>query len=51
MGKKGEGLSTNMYKGHRDKAKGGQVSGWEVGMGEKKESSGAKMETTVLEQQ
>ena len=30
---KGEGSSRNMYKGHMDKAKGGQDQGWKVGMG------------------
>ena len=32
MGGKGEGFSRNMYKGHVDKAKGGEDRGWEVGM-------------------
>ena len=49
-GKIGEGLSSNMHKGHMDKARGcrfeGGKQGW-VGRG----SGGVKMETIVLEQQ
>ena len=33
MGRKGEGLSRNMYKGPMDKVKGGYDREWEVGMG------------------
>ena len=50
-GKRGEGSSSNMYKGPMDKAQGGVGSmvagrdGWNEGSG------GEKMETTVLEQQ
>ena len=36
-----------MYKGHMDKAKGGQDQGWEVGMA----GVGREMETTAPEQQ
>ena len=38
-------MSSNMYKGPKDKAKEGKDGGWEVGGGE--ESGGRKMETTV----
>ena len=38
-----------MYKGPVDKDKGGQDWGWEMGVGAVGESSGGKMETTVLE--
>ena len=34
-----------------DKAKGGQVQGWEAGMGGEGWHGGVKMETTILEQQ
>ena len=40
-----------MYKGHIDKAKGGNDQGWEVGMAGVGWSGWGKMETTVLEQQ
>ena len=47
MGEKWEGSSSNMYKGHMDKAKEVKIKdgrwGWVGGAG--------KMETTVLEQQ
>ena len=50
MGKKGEGSSGNMYRGHMDKAKGGRIEsgrwGW-LGV----RSGGEKIETSVLEQQ
>ena len=46
----GEVTSKNMYKGHMDKAKGGQVRRWEVGMGGAGGHGGVKMETTILEQ-
>ena len=51
MGRKGEGSSRNMYKGHMDKAKGGTDRGWEVGMAGVGGSGGGEMETIVLEQQ
>ena len=51
MREKEEELSRNMYKGHMDKAKGGQDQEWEVGMPGVGGSGGGKMETTVLEQQ
>ena len=50
-GRKGGGLSRNMYKGHMDKAKWGYDKEWEVGMAGVEGSGGGKMETTVLEQQ
>ena len=49
-GKKGEGSSGNMYKGHMDKAKGGGDRGEEAYMGRAGEWC-RNMETIVLEQQ
>ena len=40
-----------MYKGHMDKAKGGQDQRWELGMAGVGESDGGEMETTVPEHQ
>ena len=41
----------NMYKGPRDKAKGGRIAGGRWGWVEWEESSIGKTVTTVLEQQ
>ena len=43
MGGRGGRVVRHMYKGHKDKAKGGRFEGGRHG--------GVKMETTVLEQQ
>ena len=51
MGVNGGSIFRNMYKGHRDKTKGGQDQGWEVGMAGMAGSGEGKMETTVLERQ
>ena len=40
-----------MYKGPKDKTKGGNNWGWEMGVGGAGEIGGGKMETSVLEQQ
>ena len=49
-GKEGKGSSRNMYKGPRDKAKGGKDWGREVEVGGVGESGDEKMETTAHEQ-
>ena len=51
MGAKRGMVVKNMYKGHRDKAKGGQDQGWEVSMGREGGSGGRKLETILFEQQ
>ena len=50
-GKEWKVSSKNMYKGARDKAKGGKDWGWELGVGGTEESSGREMETTIFKQQ
>ena len=44
-----ERVSKNMYKGHMNKAKGGQDWGWKVEMAGVRQSGGREMETTVFE--
>ena len=51
MGRKGGKSSGNMYKGYKDKAKGGYDQGWEVGVAGVGGNGGEGMETAVLEQQ
>ena len=52
MGRKGERVFRNNYKGHVDKTKGGVLNQRRgVGMTGTGESGGGKMQTTVLEQQ
>ena len=51
MGKIGERLSRNMYKGHMDTAKMGRIKGGKQGWMGGSGSGGWKIETTVLEKQ